>query len=227
MEIAKNLSVILDRLPGHVKLVAISKMKSEKEILEAYRTGYRVFGENKVQELIRKQEMLPADIEWHMVGHLQSNKAKYIVPFVHLIHSVDSFKLLKVINKEAAKYSRRVDCLLQVHIAREETKFGFSEEEIIEILDSGVLEEMKSVRITGLMGMATFTENRDLVRSEFKSLKTFFDEVKNHYFKGEESFCELSMGMSGDYSIALEEGATMVRIGSLIFGERDHHLRNE
>ncbi len=223
MEIAKNLSVILDRLPNRVKLVAISKMKSEKEIMEAYQAGYRVFGENKVQELVRKQEVLPNDIEWHMVGHLQSNKVKHIAPFVHLIQSVDSLKLLKIINKEAAKNNRRIDCLLQVHIAREETKFGFSNEEIIEMLNSGEWKELKSIRITGLMGMATFTDNRDLIRSECKSLKAFFDEVKKRYFEREPSFYELSMGMSGDYTIAIEEGSTMVRIGSLIFGERHNH----
>lgn len=223
MGIAKNLSVILDRLPSGVKLVAISKMKSEKEILEAYQAGCRVFGENKVQELVRKQEVLPNDIEWHMVGHLQSNKVKFIAPFVHLIHSVDSLKLLKIIHKEAAKNNRRIDCLLQVHIAREETKFGFSNEETIEMLESGEWKELKSIRITGLMGMATFTDNRDLIRSEWKSLKAFFDEVKKRYFEEEPSFCELSMGMSGDYTIAIEEGSTMVRIGSLIFGERHYH----
>ncbi len=223
MEIAKNLSVILNRLPGEVKLVAISKMKSEKKIMEAYQAGYRVFGENKVQELISKQEVLPDDIEWHMVGHLQSNKVKYIAPFVHLIHSVDSFKLLKGINKEAAKNNRRMDCLLQVHIAREEAKFGFSNEEIVEMLDSGEWKALRSIRITGLMGMATYTEDQDLIRSEFKSLKVFFDELKQRYFEGEPSFRELSIGMSGDYPIAIEEGSTMVRIGSLIFGERDYH----
>ena len=222
MEIAKNLSIILERLPSHVKLVAISKMKPEKEILEAYHTGYRTFGENKVQELISKQKTLPDDIEWHMVGHLQSNKVKYIAPFVHLIHSVDSFKLLKIINNEAIKNNRRIDCLLQVHIALEETKFGFSKEEIREMLDAERWRELNAIRITGLMGMATFTENRELIRSEFKSLKTFFDEIKKRYFEGEASFCDLSMGMSGDYTIAIEEGSTMVRIGSLIFGERDY-----
>ncbi len=223
MDIGKNITTILDRLPGTVKLVAISKMKSEDEIMEAYQAGHRVFGENKVQELLRKQEVLPGDIEWHMVGHLQSNKVKYIATFVHLIQSVDSLKLLKVINKEAAKNNRRIDCLLQVHIAREETKFGFSNEEVVEFLDSKDREELKFIRITGLMGMATFTDDRDLIRSEFKSLKTFFDAIKKSYFEEEPSFKELSMGMSGDYTIAIEEGSTMVRIGSLIFGERYNH----
>lgn len=222
MEIAENLSVILKHLPVHVKLVAVSKMKSEKEILEAYHAGHRVFGENKVQELISKQESLPDDIEWHMVGHLQSNKVKYIAPFVHLIQSVDSFKLLKIINKEAVRNNRRINCLMQVHIALEETKFGFSEKEIRELLDAEAWKELKAIRITGLMGMATFTENRELIRSEFKSLKAFFDEIKKQYFENEPSFRDLSMGMSGDYPIAIEEGSTMVRIGSLIFGERDY-----
>lgn len=220
MEIAKNLSVILEHIPGMVKLVAISKMKSVEEIMEAYRADHRIFGENKVQELVRKQEVLPNDIEWHMVGHLQSNKVKYIAPFVHLIHSVDTTKLLRTIDKEAAKSGRRIDCLLQVHIAREEVKYGFLREEILELLVSGELENLKSVRIVGLMGMATFTDDEDLIRSEFKSLKTLFDELKKHYLAGENSFNEISMGMSGDYMIAIEEGSTMVRIGSLIFGER-------
>ncbi len=223
MDIAENITLILDQLPGSVKLVAISKMKSEDEIMEAYREGHRIFGENKVQELIRKQEVLPDDIEWHMVGHLQSNKVKYIAPFVHLIHAVDSLKLLRIINKEAEKNNRRIDCLLQVHIASEETKFGFSNEEVIELLEATEGEELSFIRITGLMGMATFTDDGELVRSEFKSLKNLFDELKSRYFEEEPSFQELSMGMSGDYTIAIEEGSTMVRIGSLIFGERDYH----
>jgi pyridoxal phosphate enzyme (YggS family) len=223
MEIAKNLSLVLDSIPDGVKLVAISKMKSEKEILEAYQAGHRVFGENMVQELLKKQEVLPNDIEWHMVGHLQSNKVKYIAPFVHLIHSVDTLKLLKIINKEAAKNNRNIDCLLQVHIAREETKFGFSNEELIDMLDSGEWKELRSIRIIGLMGMATFTKNEELIRSEFKSLKAFFDEIKKRHFEGETSFSVLSMGMSDDFIIAIEEGSTMVRIGSLIFKERQYH----
>lgn len=223
MKIEENLSLIHNSIAEPVKLVAISKMKSEEEIMEAYRAGHRIFGENKVQELIRKQESLPDDIEWHMVGHLQSNKVKYIASFVHLIHAVDSTKLLSTINKEAAKKGRRIDCLLQVHIATEETKFGFLKEEIIELINSSELQDMKSIRIAGLMGMATYTHDEDVIRGEFRSLRSLFDELKKNYFPGDQSFNELSMGMSGDYLIAMEEGSTMVRIGSLIFGERNYH----
>jgi len=223
MKIEENLSLIRNSIAEPVKLVAISKMKSEEEIMEAYRAGHRIFGENKVQELIRKQESLPDDIEWHMVGHLQSNKVKYIASFVHLIHAVDSTKLLSTINKEAAKKGRRIDCLLQVHIATEETKFGFLKDEIIELINSLELLDMKSIQIAGLMGMATYTNDEDVIRGEFRSLKSLFDELKKNYFPGNQSFNELSMGMSGDYLIAMEEGSTMVRIGSLIFGERNYH----
>jgi len=223
MKIEENLSLIRNSIAEPVKLVAISKMKSEEEIMEAYRAGHRIFGENKVQELIRKQESLPDDIEWHMVGHLQSNKVKYIASFVHLIHAVDSTKLLSTINKEAAKKGRRINCLLQVHIATEETKFGFLKDEIIELINSLELLDMKSIQIAGLMGMATYTNDEDVIRGEFRSLKSLFDELKKNYFPGNQSFNELSMGMSGDYLIAMEEGSTMVRIGSLIFGERNYH----
>ncbi|MDI3526645.1 MAG: dependent protein, partial [Tenuifilum sp.] len=207
-------------LPSHVKLIAVSKTHPVEAIMEAYNAGHRLFGENKVQELVSKYEQMPKDIEWHLIGHLQTNKVKYIAPFVSLIHSVDSLKLLKTINKEAAKNNRVIDCLLQVHIAQEETKFGLSTQELHDILKSPELDQLNNIRICGLMGMATFTDNIQQVRNEFRNLKNIFDEVKNAYFQMESFFKEISMGMSGDYRIAIEEGSTMVRIGSNIFGHR-------
>ena len=203
-----------------VKLVAVSKTKPVDAILNIYNTGQRIFGENRVQELIEKEAQLPKDIEWHLIGHLQTNKVKYIAPFVQLIHSVDSLKLLKEINKQAAKNERIIDCLLQMHIAEEDTKFGLEQQEVIEILQSEVYQQMKNVRIVGLMGMATFTHNEDQVRQEFRQLKNTFTTLKEQFFKEEDAFKEISMGMSGDYQIAIDEGSTMVRIGSLIFGAR-------
>jgi pyridoxal phosphate enzyme (YggS family) len=220
MEIADNLSLLLGQIPENVKLVAISKKKPVSDIMEAYKAGQRIFGENKVQELVSKQKDLPADIEWHMVGHLQSNKVKYIAQFVHLIHSVDSLKLLRTIDKEARKNSRQVNCLLQVHIAKEETKFGFSDDELIDLFESGAITDLQYVRIVGLMGMATYTDDNELIREEFKLLKKLFGVLKKNYFENNEAFCEISMGMSGDYKLAIEEGSTMIRIGSLIFGAR-------
>jgi pyridoxal phosphate enzyme (YggS family) len=203
-----------------VKLIAVSKTKPLEDIQTLYNEGQSVFGENRVQELVAKYEALPKDIEWHLIGHLQTNKVKYIAPFISLIHSVDSLSLLSEINRQASKNSRVVDCLLQFHIAMEETKFGLSTDEAAAILSSEAFKKMLNIRIVGVMGMASFTENIELVRSEFKNLKNIFDTLKAQFFQSEESFCEISMGMSGDYEIAMEEGSTMVRIGSLLFGER-------
>jgi len=203
-----------------VKIVAVSKTRTIEDIMEAYTAGQRIFGENRVQELLSKKDSLPQDIQWHLIGHLQTNKVKFIIPFVRLIHSVDSFKLLLTINNEAEKVSRIVDCLLQFHIAREESKFGFSMEEVTTMLESAPFKSMKNVSLCGIMGMATFTDNTETVRNEFRYLKNCFDILKHDYFQLSEKFTEISMGMSGDYNLAVEEGSTMVRIGSLIFGER-------
>ena len=213
MGIAKNLQQIRDNIPRNISLVAVSKTKKNKAILEAYNLGQRDFGENKVQELVKKYEDLPKDIQWNMIGHLQSNKVKYIAPFVSLIHGVDSLKLLKEINKRAIQNNRVIDCLLQVHIAKESTKFGFNSSEISQVLlDVSVLQ---NIRITGLMGMATFTDDVQQIEEEFISLKTVFNSLKN------ENITTLSMGMSGDYQLAIKQGSTMVRIGSAIFGNRN------
>lgn len=202
-------------------LVAVSKTKPVEDLREAYDAGIRDFGENKVQEIQEKQPLLPADVRWHMIGHLQSNKVKYIAPFVHLIHGVDSFKLLQEINKQGKKIDRVIPCLLQIHIAEEETKFGFDKAELDEMLNSTEFQELTHVRIEGLMGMATFTENQDQVRKEFRGLKQLFEELKTRSLPGFVQLKEISMGMSGDYLIAQEEGSTMVRIGSAIFGKRN------
>ncbi|HHE65043.1 MAG TPA: YggS family pyridoxal phosphate-dependent enzyme, partial [Bacteroidetes bacterium] len=203
----------------NVKLIAVSKMKPAELIREAYEAGQRAFGENKVQELREKQPVLPEDIEWHMIGHLQSNKVKYIAPYVYMIHAVDSFKLLKEINKRAKSNDRIIKVLLQIHIATEESKFGFNAEEVKELLNSSEYKELENIQISGLMGMATNTSNMDLIRSEFKGLKDLFDQLQNEYLD-KETFTEISMGMSNDYLIAIEEGSTMVRIGTAIFGLR-------
>ncbi len=203
-----------------VKLIAVSKTKPIEDIDSLYNEGQRVFGENRVQELSAKYEALPKDIEWHLIGHLQTNKVKYISPFISLIHSVDSLSLLTEINRQALKNNRVIDCLLQFHIAVEETKFGLNLEEAAEILGSEAFKKMLNIRMVGVMGMASFTENIELVRSEFKNLKNIFDTLKTQFFHSEGSFDEISMGMSGDYEIAVEEGSTSVRIGSLLFGER-------
>lgn len=222
MDIKGNIEKIVTSLPRGVKLVAVTKTRTIPEIMEACASGHKIFGENKVQELNSKKEKLPGDIEWHMVGHLQSNKVKFIAPYISLIHGVDSIKLLKTINKEAGRNNRVIDCLLQVHIAFEDTRFGFSGEELESVLNELQSVHLPNVRITGLMGMATFTDDNDLIRSEFKYLAALFREMKGSFFSGHDYFCELSMGMSGDYLIAVEEGSTMVRIGSLIFGEREY-----
>lgn len=202
-------------------LVAVSKTKPIEDLREAYDAGIRDFGENKVQEIQEKQALLPSDVRWHMIGHLQSNKVKYIAPFVHLIHGVDSFKLLQEINKQGKKIDRVIPCLLQIHIAEEETKFGFDKAELDEMINSKEFQELTHVRIEGLMGMATFTENQDQVRKEFRGLKQLFEELKTRTLPGFVQLKEISMGMSGDYIIAQEEGSTMVRIGSAIFGKRN------
>jgi len=202
------------------RLVAVSKTKPITEILEVYGTGQRIFGENKVQDLTDKQKELPEDIEWHMIGHLQRNKVKYIVPFVSMIHSVDSYKLAKEINKQAGKQNRVIPVLLQIHIAEESSKFGFTSNELEELFIKCALQDLKNIRIEGLMGMATFTDDTDQVRREFQALKTLFNDLKQRYFPDSESFKEISMGMTGDYRIALEEGSTMIRVGSAIFGVR-------
>ncbi len=222
INIAENLEKIKNNIPPNVTVVAVSKTKPVKDIQVAYDTGHKVFGENKVQELVRKFEGLPKDIEWHFIGHLQTNKVKYIVPFVHLLHGIDSLKLLKEVNKEAFKNNKVQDCLLQVRIASEESKYGLSEIELINILSHTEFKDLKNIRVTGLMGMATFTDQEEVIRSEFRNLSILFKRIKNEYFKGEVFFKDLSMGMSGDYPLAIEEGATIIRIGSNIFGERDY-----
>jgi pyridoxal phosphate enzyme (YggS family) len=220
MDIGRNISEIKNALPEGVRLVAVTKTKPPEIIEEAYISGHKIFGENKVQELVQKYEKMPKDIEWHFIGHLQSNKAKYIVPFVSMIHGIDSFKILQAVNNEAARHDRTIPCLLQFHIARESTKFGLSREEAIDILESGALSEMKNIRIAGVMGMATFTDDTVMVRGEFRMLREIFEELKRNYFTEDPLFKEISMGMSDDYNIAVEEGSTIVRIGSIIFGSR-------
>jgi pyridoxal phosphate enzyme (YggS family) len=218
--IKENLTKIQSTIPSDVTLVAVSKTKPVSDLQEVYDAGQRVFGENKVQEMTEKYEILPKDIQWHLIGHLQTNKVKYIAPFVSLIHSVDSMKLLNEINKEAKKNNRVIDCLLQFHIAEEETKFGLSIEEVKELLESKEFVEMQNVSIVGIMGMASFTENIETVRHEFRVLESYFQILKSHFFKFNHDFKEISMGMSGDYLLAIEEGSTMVRVGSSIFGTR-------
>ncbi|MBF4983802.1 YggS family pyridoxal phosphate-dependent enzyme [Nonlabens mediterrranea] len=221
MSIKDHLLRFRESIEPKATLVAVSKTKPISDLQEAYDAGQRHFGENKIQEMTEKWETLPKDIHWHMIGHTQRNKVKYMAPYVHLIHSVDSPRLLKEINKQAAKNERVIDCLLQIHIAEEETKFGFDQNELLELLSSDAFAGYKNVRITGLMGMATFTDNEEQVRKEFKSLKTLLDHINdNHLISDSHDLKTLSMGMTGDYEIALEEGSTMVRIGSAIFGSR-------
>ena len=210
-------------VPEGVTLVAVSKTKPVSDIQEAYEAGQRVFGENYPQEMRDKHEVLPTDIQWHFIGHLQTNKIKYIIPFVTLIHSIDTANLLEAVNKEARKHDRVVDCLLQFHIALEETKFGLDLEEARQLLDSDAFKQMENVRICGVMGMGTFTDNMDEVRKEFKHLKSIFETLKQEYFADQPQFKEISMGMSEDYPIAIEEGATMIRVGSKIFGPRNYN----
>lgn len=220
MTISQNIDKILESIPENVKLIAVSKTKPKEDIIEAYEEGYRIFGENKPQELKQKFEDLPKDIEWHFIGHLQTNKVKYIAGFVHLIHAVDSMKLLNEINKQALKNDRVINCLLQFHIAKEESKFGYSLQEAKEMLSSEDFQTLKGINIVGVMGMATFTNNQEQVRSEFKELKNSFETLKSEFFNDKNDFTEISMGMSGDYQLAIEGGSTMVRVGSSIFGAR-------
>lgn len=220
MSIQENIKQIKSNIPNYVKLVTVSKTKPSEDILEAYEIGQRIFGENKVQDLVKKYDELPKDIEWHYIGHLQSNKIKFIAPFISLIHAVDSLKLLKKIDVEAKKNNRKISCLLQMHIAKEDTKFGLNLKEIKEILDSEDFKSLNNISISGLMGMATYSDNNEEVKSEFDYLKSCFDELKHNYFINSSEFKEISMGMSGDYKIAIKSGSTMIRIGSLIFGAR-------
>lgn len=220
MDIQQNLKEVLATLPPQVKLVAVSKYHPNEMIMEAYNAGQRIFGENKVQEMTAKAESLPKDIQWHFIGHLQTNKIKYMIPYVAMIQGVDTWKGLVEIDKQAAKHNRKVPCLLQIHIAQEETKFGFSFEECRQMLETDDWKALSHIDIQGLMGMASNTDNLDQVRREFRSLHNFFLSVKANYFGDAPSFRELSMGMTHDYPIAVEEGATLVRIGTKIFGER-------
>lgn len=222
MSIAKNLTQIKSQLPTHVTLVAVSKTKPVSDLMEAYNTGQRIFGENKIQEMTEKWEQMPKDIEWHMIGHVQTNKVKFMAEYVSLIHGVDSLKLLQEINKQAKKHNRVIDCLLQIHIAEEETKFGLDEDELNEILKQVQHDknEFENIRIVGLMGMATFTENQNQIEKEFNHLKSIFDKLSKIPFTHNLKPNILSMGMSGDYQLAISCGSTMVRIGSSIFGAR-------
>lgn len=221
MSIEKRIQKIKKTIPNHVKLIAVSKTKPTEDILEAYHASHFDFGENKAQDMFQKQEQLPLDIRWHFIGHLQTNKVKFVTPIASLIHSVDSIKLLGEINKHANKNQRIVDCLLQFHIATEESKFGLNLREAKSIIASDFFDLLKNVRIVGVMGMSTLTDDKEFVRKEFKYLKECFDELKNEFYSNVVSFKEISMGMSDDYEIAIEEGSTMVRIGSSIFGARN------
>lgn len=218
MSIQKQLLSILEGLPKQVHLVAVSKTKPNADIEEAYAAGQRIFGENKIQEMTQKWETLPKDIQWHMIGNVQTNKVKYMAPYVSLIHGVDRYKLLKEINKQAAKSDRVINCLLQMHIAQEDSKFGFNKEELEAVVIDLKTNPLPHIRIKGLMGMATFTDNQDQIRSEFKTLKQQFDWLQTQHPEAN----ELSMGMSGDYALAIEEGSTMIRVGSKIFGSRNY-----
>jgi hypothetical protein len=221
MTIAENILTLKNSLPAHVRLVAVTKTRTASEMMEAYRAGQRLFGENKAQEMSSKFPLFPDDIEWHFIGHLQTNKVKYIAPFVSCIHSVDSLRLLLEINREALRNNRTIPCLLQFHIAEEESKFGLSVGEAEAMLLSDTLKTLRNIEITGVMGMATFTDNMDQVRKEFRNLRIIFEMVKEAFFRDQPSFRELSMGMSDDFRIAVEEGSTMVRIGSAVFGARN------
>lgn len=220
MSITNNLKQIQSELPQGVRLVAVSKFHPKEAIEEAYKAGQRIFGESKVQEMTDKQESLPKDIEWHFIGHLQSNKIKYMAPYVTMIHGIDSYKLLSEVNKQAAKAGRTIDCLIQLHIAQEETKFGFSFDECREMLAREEWNSLANIRICGLMGMASNTNSEEQIEREFRSLNRFFNEVKRDFFADQPAFCELSMGMSHDYPMAIAAGSTLVRIGSKIFGDR-------
>lgn len=222
MSISDNISAIKKNIPDGVKLIAVSKFHPVEAIKEAYNAGQRFFGESRMQELNVKHTELPEDIEWHFIGHLQTKKVKTIVPYTHVIHSVDSWKLLAEIEKHAKAIAKPISCLLEIHIAQEEAKHGFTYDECRQLLESGEWKDCQYANIVGVMGMATYTEDENQIRSEFRSLKNFFEELKQKYFSRNEQFKEISMGMSGDYPIAIEEGATMIRVGSSIFGEREY-----
>lgn len=222
MNISDNLHKIKETLPETVKLVAVSKFHPVEAIQKLYDNGQRVFGESRMQEVDLKHSKLPQDIEWHFIGHLQTNKVKAIVPYVHTIHSVDSWKLLQEIDKQVTSVNKRICCLLEIHIAEEDSKYGLSFDTCRQMLDEGLWKQLEYAYIGGVMGMATFTDNVDLIRTEFRSLKLFYDELKADYFHDFDSFSEISMGMSDDYEIAVEEGATIVRVGSSIFGQREY-----
>ena len=223
-DIAQNINQLRLEIPLCIKIIAVSKTKTVPQIREAFQAGQVCFGENKVQELTAKYELLP-EAQWHFTGHLQTNKVKHIAPFVRMIQSVDSFRLLEEINRHASKHHRIIDCLLQIHIAREETKTGLNEQETIELLEHNAWQILKHIRICGLMGVATFTDDETVIRSEFRGLANFFQHIRRDYFVDDPSFCEISMGMSDDYPIAVEEGATMVRVGSFIFGKREKMIK--
>jgi pyridoxal phosphate enzyme (YggS family) len=218
MSISKNIENFRDQLPVDVTLVAVSKTKAPSDIMEAYSAGHRIFGENKIQEMEEKWKDLPKDIEWHMIGHVQTNKVKYMAPFVSLIHAVDSLKLLKEINKQAKKFDRTINCLLQIKIADEDSKYGMNIEDAKRLMTSEEMENFQNIEVIGLMGMATFTENTEKIKEEFQKLKKHYDTLKDTY-----NFEILSMGMSGDYKLAIENGSTMIRVGSKIFGERNYN----
>lgn len=221
MAIAEQIQKLRQTLPPHVSLLAISKYQPVEAVKEAYEAGQRMFGENHIQEMAAKAAVLPHDIQWHFTGHVQTNKIKYMAPFVDTIHAIDSFRLLREIDKHAAKYKRRIDCLLQIHIAQEETKYGFTIDECRELLANEPWRELQHIRIVGLMAMGSNTDDMEQVRNEFRQIKQLFNELKTIYFPNEASFCQLSEGMSDDYPIAIEEGSTIVRIGSMIFGNRN------
>ena len=220
--IQAEIQAIRQELPEGVRLVAVSKYHPVGALTEAYEGGQRIFGESKVQEMTQKHEALPKDIEWHFIGHLQKNKVKYIAPYVTLIHGIDSYKLLAEVDKQAEKAGRVIPCLLQIHIAQEETKFGFSPDECMAMLDEGTWRTLTHVQIAGLMGMATYTDNHEQIIREFSTLSSLFQKLKETHFKDEPAFCELSMGMSGDYPLAISQGSTLIRIGSRIFGARQY-----
>ncbi|MBO7276940.1 MAG: YggS family pyridoxal phosphate-dependent enzyme [Bacteroidales bacterium] len=226
MSIKDNIISYNNKINGNARLIAVSKTKPVENLQEAYDAGQRLFGENKALEMRDKYEVLPKDIKWHFIGHLQTNKVKYIAPFVELIHSVDSLHLLQQINKEAIKNNRVIDCLLQIDIAHEETKFGLEEAEADALLSSEEFAQLENVRICGLMGIGSITDDKNKTKKEFNNLKNYFNETKNKFFNSKSYFCELSMGMSEDFEIALEEGSTLVRIGSSIFGARDYASKN-
>lgn len=222
MSISANLDAVKSLLPEGVKLVAVSKFHPKEALEKAYDAGQRIFGESRVQELSSKQEVLPTDIEWHLIGHLQTNKIKTVVSYIHTIQSIDSWKVLSEIDKYASKVDRKINCLLEIYIAKEDTKYGLTFDECKDLLVNENWQALKNIQIAGVMGMATNTDDESQIRREFRSLKMFFDELKQQYFKEDSGFCEISMGMSHDYKIAIEEGSTIIRVGTSIFGEREY-----